>query len=177
VRIQIGKSLRFETFKRDGFVCQYCGASPPKATLEVDHIVPVAGGGGNEPDNLTTACFDCNRGKAARSLDVVPQSLADKAALTAEREEQLRGYQTIMQDRRERIESEVWQVIERWTGEKSTSHEKFNAIKRFIERIGVDEVFDAVDVTLGASIRSQRSEFLYFCKVCWNKVTVIESPQ
>lgn len=26
----IGKKLRFTIFKRDGFVCQYCGAKPPE---------------------------------------------------------------------------------------------------------------------------------------------------
>ena len=26
----LSKKARFEIFKRDGFVCQYCGAHPPK---------------------------------------------------------------------------------------------------------------------------------------------------
>ena len=44
-RKSITKSVRFEVFKRDGFKCQYCGASAPDVILEVDHIVPVAEGG------------------------------------------------------------------------------------------------------------------------------------
>lgn len=31
-----GRSRRFEIFKRDGFACVYCGATPPDAVLEVD---------------------------------------------------------------------------------------------------------------------------------------------
>jgi hypothetical protein len=62
------KKLRFEIFKRDSFVCQYCGSHPPKAILHVDHIVPVADGGENDEDNLTTSCAACNLGKGARSL-------------------------------------------------------------------------------------------------------------
>lgn len=176
-RIGLGKRTRFEVFKRDGFTCQYCGAHPPAVVLEVDHIVPVAEGGQNDPDNLITACFACNRGKGAVSLDVVPQSLADKAAEVAEREEQLRGYNDILQARRDRIEDDVWRVVEHWTGQDSTSNETYATIKRFVERIGVHEVLDAVDVTLAANIRRKRSEFLYFCKVCWNKVSAAEGEQ
>lgn len=176
-RQPMSKRARFEVFKRDGFACQYCGAHPPAVVLEVDHIVPVAAGGQNDPDNLVTACFACNRGKAAVSLEVVPQSLADKATEVAEREEQLRGYHAILEARRERIEADVWRVVEHWTGEDSTTHETYAAIKRFVERIGVHEVLDAVDATLAAKIRRKRNELLYFCKVCWNKVSEAEGEQ
>lgn len=176
-RKPIGKRARFNVFKRDGFACQYCGAHPPAVVLEVDHIVPVVEGGTNDTDNLVTACFACNRGKAAVSLDVVPQSLADKAAEVAEREEQLRGYNEVLQARRDRVEAEVWQVVEHWTGEDSTSRETYATIKRFVERIGVHEVLDAVDATMAANIRSKRRQFLYFCKVCWNKVSAAENGE
>ena len=113
----------------------------------------------------------------AVSLDVVPQSLADRAADIAEREEQLRGYNAIMQAQRDRIEDDVWQVVEHWTGKDTTTNERYAAIRRFVERLGVHEVLDAVDITLGARIRSQRRAFLFFCKVCWNKVSAIEDAE
>jgi hypothetical protein len=173
-RRPISKRTRFDVFKRDGFACQYCGATPPAAVLEVDHVDPVSLGGEDEMDNLITACFPCNRGKAANPLNVVPQSLADKAAEVAEREEQLAGYQAILRAKRERVEDDVWSVFDRWRGQQETTHERFNAVKRFIERLGLDEVFDAVDITLAARIRSERGEFRYFCKVCWNKIGAAE---
>jgi hypothetical protein len=173
-RKPLSKRLRFDVFKRDNFACQYCGATPPKVVLEVDHVDPVALGGEDEIDNLVTACFPCNRGKAANPLTVVPQSLADKAAETAEREEQLAGYQAVLRAKRERIEEDVWTVFDRWRGQTSTSHERFNTVKRFIDRLGLDEVLDAVDIALGANIRRDKGEFLYFCKVCWNKVGASE---
>jgi hypothetical protein len=67
-RKSLTKKIRFEVFKRDSFKCQYCGKSSPDVILEVDHIVPVAEGGGNEMINLITACFDCNRGKGKRKI-------------------------------------------------------------------------------------------------------------
>lgn len=55
---------RFEIFKRDNFSCSYCGRSAKDGVqLHVDHIKPVAGGGDDTPDNLTTACLECNLGK------------------------------------------------------------------------------------------------------------------
>lgn len=61
--------LRFEVLKRDRFRCTYCGAAAKSgARLQVDHIKPKATGGTDKPENLTTACTDCNAGKAARKL-------------------------------------------------------------------------------------------------------------
>lgn len=173
-RTSVSKRVRFEVFKRDQFTCQYCGATPPEIVLEIDHVDPVATGGTNDVDNLVTACFPCNRGKSDILLSVVPQSLANKAAEVAEREEQLAGYQSILRAKRERVEDDVWAVFARWREQTETTHERFNIVKRFIERLGLDEVFDALDITLAAHIRSQRGEFRYFCKVCWNKITRME---
>lgn len=62
------KRLRFEVFKRDGFLCRYCGKQPPEVVLEIDHIEPVVDGGVTEELNLVTACAACNGGKAAVPL-------------------------------------------------------------------------------------------------------------
>lgn len=59
---------RFELLKRDGFACQYCGARAPNVHLQLDHIIPLASGGGNGDDNLIAACVDCNQGKGAVDL-------------------------------------------------------------------------------------------------------------
>lgn len=67
-RKAIGKRLRFSIFERDGFACQYCGKTPPKVVLHVDHIIPVISGGTNDPENLRTSCADCNLGKGKRKL-------------------------------------------------------------------------------------------------------------
>lgn len=67
--MSVGKRLRFEILKRDGFRCRYCGRSPMSSVLRVDHVVPVAGGGTDDPANLVTACHDCNAGKSDVPLD------------------------------------------------------------------------------------------------------------
>lgn len=68
MRKALSKRLRFAILNRDGFRCQYCGAAAPNVPLVVDHVNPVALGGGNHPENLRAACFVCNSGKAALPL-------------------------------------------------------------------------------------------------------------
>ena len=62
-------SLRFQVLLRDGFRCTYCGATAKDVRLEVDHKIPVSGGGRTTLTNLVTACWDCNRGKSAMIID------------------------------------------------------------------------------------------------------------
>lgn len=63
------RTIRFEIFKRDGFKCVYCGReSSDGAKLMVDHVYPRALGGCNHPENLATACEECNSGKSDRPI-------------------------------------------------------------------------------------------------------------
>ncbi len=56
--------LRWKVLNRDNFTCKNCGASPPKAKLQVDHIHPWSKGGETTIDNLQTLCIKCNGGKS-----------------------------------------------------------------------------------------------------------------
>jgi len=51
-------------FRRDGFKCVYCGCME---SLSLDHVFPLSRGGGNDPDNLVTACLPCNLSKNDRT--------------------------------------------------------------------------------------------------------------
>lgn len=62
----VSPSLRWSIIERDGFRCIYCRRRD--VPLEVDHVIPQALGGSDDPKNLVSACEDCNRGKAARLL-------------------------------------------------------------------------------------------------------------
>jgi len=55
--------LRYKILNRDRYTCMSCGARAPNVELEVDHKIPVSRGGTDEENNLTTRCFNCNRGK------------------------------------------------------------------------------------------------------------------
>jgi hypothetical protein len=62
--MSISKRTRILVFNRDNFQCKICGAKPPSARLEVDHIKPRSKGGLDHIDNLQTTCRNCNRGKS-----------------------------------------------------------------------------------------------------------------
>jgi hypothetical protein len=177
-RTPLSKKTRFEVFKRDGFTCQYCGAHPPAAILECDHIKPVAEGGLNDQDNLVTACFTCNRGKGAISLNAVPQSLTDKAAMVAETEAQLRGYSAVMEAKRERIAEDMWRVaeiIEPGSGKKGMSRDWTASIRRFNEKLGLHECLDSAVIARAKFPGGGAKTFRYFCGICWNKIRETEA--
>lgn len=74
-RRDLSPAVRFRVLERDGFRCAYCGVTSQTATLVVDHVRPVAAGGSNDMDNLTTACETCNLGKGEATLRVLPGRL------------------------------------------------------------------------------------------------------
>lgn len=172
-RIGLSKKTRFEVFKRDGFLCGYCGSHPPDAILEVDHVVPVAEGGGNEMDNLITACFACNRGKSDTPLRAVPASLKEKAELIKEREEQLEGYTAIRRAQQDRIERDMWEVADTLENDASTEgmrRDWLQSIKKFLEHLDVTTMVEAAQLARARKPYSSPQRFRYFCGICWNKI-------
>ena len=177
-RRPLSKRIRFEVFKRDVFTCQYCGATPPSVVLEIDHIEPVAEGGGDEESNLVTACFDCNRGKAARLLTVAPDSLTERATRIAEAEEQLAGYRAIMREQQDRIEADIWEVVAVLFGKTETTHARFGSIRRFLERLDLEDVLSAARITReNVSNLGMERRFRYFCSICWRYIKDGESDE
>lgn len=61
----VSKRLRYEILRRDGNACRYCGGVAPDVQLTIDHVIPAALGGTDDPENLVAACRDCNSGKSA----------------------------------------------------------------------------------------------------------------
>lgn len=56
---------RANVFRRDGYMCQYCGTR--KGPLTIDHIVPKTRGGDDSWENLVSACVKCNNKKGNRT--------------------------------------------------------------------------------------------------------------
>lgn len=52
---------------RDRYTCQYCGLTPGRTALTIDHVVPRSRGGPKRWENLVAACARCNRRKGGRS--------------------------------------------------------------------------------------------------------------
>lgn len=177
-RKAIPKKIRFEVFKRDKFTCRYCGRKAPDVILELDHVVPVAEGGGDEILNLVTACRDCNRGKGKRLLDDLSEVHAQRQALEdlQERREQMR---MIVEWKRELtdLENEMIEAIDdiilTRTG-YSLNCVGRNDIRKHINRFGFEAVVEAVEIAFDTyHTRDTKESTIYALSkiggICYNR--------
>lgn len=174
-REPVKKKVRFDVFKRDGFACQYCGRTPPAVTLEVDHVQPVCDGGTNHIDNLMTSCFDCNRGKGAEGLGVAPATIAEKTAVIAEREQQLKAYQRAQKAAHKRILKSV-DAVEAAFQEHFPDRMFTDSFRASVERfLGSLTEFQAVQAMENAARKLAHKKdpgavTKYFCGTCWRLI-------
>lgn len=143
----IGKTRRFEIFKRDGFTCQYCGSRPPDVILEVDHIIPIAGDGTDDDVNLITACFNCNRGKRDRKLEnTAPKPDADIAYLKVQQEiVETERYLRSKAQRDLALEDVVVELKSTWSDYLTAEYAPFDTqFKRWLLRYSPDEIEAAI---------------------------------
>lgn len=171
-RKPLTKKMRFDVFKRDSFVCQYCGSTPPKAVLEVDHINPVANGGKNSLDNLITSCFDCNRGKGAGLLTSIPESVERRAEVMAEKMEQIKAFNRMVKANEKRLEKEVDEVQEAFEFYHPgySFADKFRrSVRLFLEKVPAHTVVDFMHRAC-CRIKSRDDALKYFCGICWKHI-------
>jgi hypothetical protein len=64
-REKIDASMRKTVMERDKYRCVMCGTH---IDLTIDHIVPLAKGGGTDVQNLQTLCRRCNSSKGAKYI-------------------------------------------------------------------------------------------------------------
>lgn len=168
---RISKKLRFEVFKRDEFTCTYCGQKPPTVVLECDHIIPVASDGPDAIENLTTSCFDCNRGKSDRGLGMVPETVQHRAELLHEREEQERAFAKLLRARRKRLDASIDAIERLLLGDTDlVFKDRFRlSVKTFLERLPLDRVTYAAELAF-TRIRAPDPRLKYFCGICWKLI-------
>lgn len=171
-RKPISKKTRFEVFKRDNFTCQYCSAKPPKVPLEIDHLLPVCKKGTNHIDNLITACFDCNRGKAGNELTSIPKTVLEKSEGKKIALQQYKEYQKILALEKVQIDIDIDSVQYVYStifnGWEFT--DKFRiSVKKFIVSLGVEIVIEAMETACNKMYHEDKA-LSYFCGICWNKI-------
>jgi 5-methylcytosine-specific restriction endonuclease McrA len=63
--------IRQQVFKRDNYLCVEClGRGHIELAKEIDHLIPVCDGGGNNMENLIAICKACHRKKTDRENEV-----------------------------------------------------------------------------------------------------------
>jgi hypothetical protein len=160
-RKHISKSVRFEVLKRDLFTCQYCGGKSPDVFLEIDHITPVAAGGGNDILNLVTACRACNAGKSDRQLS--DSTAIDKRRMQLEDLEERRQQLEMLHEWHmslidlndqavDMAESLWWESV--GEPELKWNQQARDEIRKLIKNRGFDAVCNAISEAACAAIRS-----------------------
>ncbi|RKW71770.1 HNH endonuclease [Galactobacter caseinivorans] len=180
----ITKRLRFEILRRDGHTCQYCGGKAPDVTLHVDHLIPVALGGSNKPDNLVAACKDCNLGKSSMPADapILEAVGAQAAAYALEMVDKMTTLRANFQESAQYIDDfdAAWKV---WfspsTSEPSPRPVNWRASIRRWHGMGVpfellDEAIEIAMVKPG--LKGDYPKFSYMAGIIWRRLNDIRTP-
>lgn len=176
-RASISKRTRFEVFKRDGFICQYCGSKPPQTILHLDHIIPVSKGGGNELINYITSCVDCNLGKSDKLLSdkiapvqIVKDAEQERLLQLQELNKWLKSKRK-MQDQWFRDVSDFWLELE---GEDPKqfiiSGNRADSVRVFLSKMPCEEIIDALRIASCRKGVHSYGFFKFFYGVCWRKI-------
>lgn len=174
----ISRRLRFEILRRDSHTCRYCGAQAPDVKLTVDHVIPVALGGGDEPQNLITACADCNAGKTSIAPDSALVADVDATAMLFGR-----AMERAAQQRRQLhdLEAHALQAFdERWqawhwgddTANRFPRDDNWqDSIRRFFAAgLDLEDLLRFIPIAMHSSADIDRV-WRYFCGCCWTEIT------
>ncbi len=174
----LSKRLRYEVLRRDNHTCRYCGATAPEVKLTVDHVVPSALGGTDDPSNLVAACAGCNSGKSATNpdaplvADVAADAVRWSAAIKQAAENMLAEL-----GRRTAVYDEFHAAWTSWTTTPPELPGDWRAsIDQFIGAgLPMPVLIECVDLAMGnAKVRSD-NVFRYMCGVAWNRVSELQA--
>lgn len=178
----VSKRMRFEILRRDNHTCQYCGEAAPNVTLTVDHVKPKALGGKDSPENLATACKDCNAGKSSVNLDApMVEAIAQRNLDWAERAAMVSAK---MRGTIERDQAYVDYFEYAWD-ERNRAHRRsaelpagYRATLMHWAEIGVpDEALDLfLDVAMNKPRVTDEDVFTYLCGIVWNRIKQADIP-
>lgn len=181
--MSVTKRLRYEVMRRDNHACRYCGAKAPEAKLTIDHVIPQALGGPDEPANLVAACEDCNSGKTSTpadspvvrdvAADAMRWSVAMQQAAEASRADfgVTASYRQVFLD--------AWNEWGASLGGSQRSVPLDPAWQVSLDNLRAAglpdwELTEAVRAAMSQRKVTPKNTFRYFCGICWTKVRSIQ---
>lgn len=169
----VSKRLRFEIMRRDENACKKCGRTPPEVRLNVDHVIPVALGGSDEPNNLQTLCHDCNIGKSSSAPDseTVEAVAADAERWAAAMQQAANEAIGESTDRDELYEI-VRDCFPQYYWDRIPSH--YKADIDAIYDAGLPPELMAELACYAARKRGVYKRWAYFCGCCWTRIREIQ---
>lgn len=173
----VSKRLRFEILRRDNHTCRYCGLTAAAVQLRVDHVVPVALGGSDDPTNLVTACEPCNSGKSSIGPDSPMVANVTQDALRWAKAMAIAAVgRAEMREIRGEYHAKFLAKWNSWTYTRGIKQYNIDipsgwqtSIDRFIDvGLELDDLIELVDVAMAARTTD---EWRYFCGCAWRRVT------
>lgn len=145
--------------------------------LVVDHVTPVALGGTDLPDNLVTACSDCNSGKTSTPVDaplvsnVAEDAMRWSKALIAVALIQRAEWQHI--DRITAIFDQDWTEWTSGPGKQPVPRPDGweDSVRRWAE-LGLDneDLNHYIQIAMSNKRIPSHGTWSYFCGCCWHGV-------
>lgn len=171
----IARRLRFEILRRDGYACRYCGAKAPDATLTIDHVIPIVLGGGDEPNNLVTACADCNGGKSSVPADAGVVEDVDAAAMlwakAIERVNDRRRLEMVWRDEVVAAFDHRWNHFDSANGTVPRPADWRQSVERFLDQgLEIGELTTFLELAMNSKV-IHREVWRYFCGCCWKEIS------
>lgn len=169
----VSKRLRYEILRRDSHACRYCGAKAPDVKVTIDHVLPVALGGTDTPENLVTACADCNSGKTSTTpdaplvADVAEDALRWAGAMARAAEEAMEDTQA-----REKTHKAFLKAWKKHGGVQSDLPDNWRGSLGSLIAAGLppEALTECVDIAFDQKHVYERNRFKYTCGVAWRKV-------
>lgn len=179
----VSRRLRFEILRRDNHTCRYCGASAPDVKLTVDHVVPEALGGSDDPSNLVTACAGCNGGKSSIAPDsptvsnVAQDALRWSAAIRVAADEMLADLKT-----RDRVRQEFDDVWLNWGFGPEENRKPVprpsgwqHSVDSFMAAgLPMPVLIDCLQKAMANKKLKVDDIFRYMCGIAWKTVTELQ---
>lgn len=175
----VTKRLRYEILRRDNHTCRYCGATAPDVKMTIDHVVPIALGGPDDPANLVAACEPCNSGKtsvpanAPIVADVAADALRWSAAMARAAEVALEDFEA-RQEYRDLFRQawDQWGVGEGDSRMSVPLDDNWKSSLDNLRAAGLPdwELEEAVRAAMTAQKVKPSDTWRYFCGIAWTKI-------
>jgi hypothetical protein len=174
----VSRRLRYEILRRDNHACRYCGATAPETPLTVDHVIPTALGGTDEPTNLVAACGPCNSGKSATPpgaplvADVARDALRWSWAMRATAEVFRRELDVLLSSRQ--YVDRMW--LE-WTDELPAPRPPDwpDSVDRFVAAGMTPQLMsEAIRKAMVNRRISPGDKWRYFCGIAWRQISEMQ---
>lgn len=177
----LSKKIRFQVLQRDNYTCQYCGQTPPKVVLEVDHIISRKDGGTDDILNLMAACFDCNRGKSKKS-SLPPNKIKGARSFSAEeldeREEQIKKFYNFLQKKDLLLDRTLQKAWKKYSNnEYSLSNIGISRLRTMVNMYSIEMVLEAMSIAWSRTKIETEEKIRYMGGICKNLKRDLDRPR